>query len=324
LGRIVHNPIYKGDARFESSYGSVVRLTEALVDVDTWDRAQEKLLRNRNLALKNSKNVYLLKGLIRCQQCGRSYVGTVNKDLRRYRCNAGTSRATGGLIGRCSAKTLRADWLEAAVWQECRQFILNPGAALDEARARLRHQMTKAAGFEKKRRDTLEHLATKETERERVLTLYRRGRISDDEAERELDAIAHEAAQLREILESQRSQVALIEAQESFMIESATLMGRLRHELQDIEATNDVVRKREIIARYVRQIIVETRDIGPRRKEASVRIHLLLKPTPVAVDDATRSRSAVRAPSLEVEHSISAAIVSIQMKRPAPLATDGA
>jgi hypothetical protein len=26
----------------------------------------------------------------------------------------------------------RADWLEEAVWEECRQFILNPGDALEE------------------------------------------------------------------------------------------------------------------------------------------------------------------------------------------------
>jgi hypothetical protein len=100
------------------------------------------------------------------------------------------------------------------------------------------------------------------------------------------------------MLESQRAQVVLIEAQETLLTKSATLNARPRHELDEIETTNDLTRKREIIKSYVRQITVATRDVGPRRKEADVKIHLLLKPAPVAVENATRSRSEVRVPFL--------------------------
>jgi hypothetical protein len=51
----------------------------------------------------------------------------------------------------------------------------------------------------------LTQLTEKETERERGLTLFQRGTISDDEAERELDAVAREAGQLREMIESLRA-----------------------------------------------------------------------------------------------------------------------
>ena len=85
--------------------------------------------------------------------------------------------------------------------------------------------MTESAGFEERRRTLLGQLAEKETERERVLTLFRRGTISDAEAERELDAIAKEAAGVREMIESLRAQTALIEAQEAFLTDSAALLG---------------------------------------------------------------------------------------------------
>jgi len=98
-----------------------------------------------------------------------------------------------------------------------------------------------------------------------------------------------------------------MEAQEMFLTESATLMARLRHELEEIEATNDLARKRQGIECYVRQITIATRDVGPRRKEADVRIHLRLKPAPIAVEDATGSRSEAHVPFLKVGQAISAA-----------------
>jgi site-specific DNA recombinase len=286
---IIHNPTYKGAGVVKSRYGQVTRPAPALVDEATWERAQAALLRNRKLSRKNATRTYLLRGLITCSGCGRAYTGAT-KDLhtrgqrRNYRCTSqcgDAARRQGGQ--KCPAKILSADWLEDAVWEECRRFIHNPGEALDEARRKLRERMTEATGFEDRRRALLTQLAEKETERERVLTFFRRGTISDDEAERELDAVAREAGQLREMIESLRAQSSLVEAQESFLTDSAALLSRLQDELGEIEATNDLARKREVIERYVRKITVDTRRIGPRKLEADVRVYLRLKPEPIAV-----------------------------------------
>jgi hypothetical protein len=67
-------------------------------------------------------------------------------------------------------------------------------------------------------------------------------------------------------------------------------LSRLREELGEIEATDDLTRKREVIERYVRTITVETRRVGPRKLEADVRVFLRLKPEPIAVENGTRPR----------------------------------
>lgn len=304
LATILHNPIYKGDARLASSFGTVERSIEPLVDAETWDLAHVAMQKNRDLSIRESKHVYLLRGLVRCQNCGRHYVGAARRGVRFYRCNSGNCRATGGNTDPCPGKMLKADWIEAAVWDECRRFILNPGEALHEARARLREKMSKATSFEDVTRKTQQQLDSKDAERERVLTLYRRGRISEVEAERELDAVAKEAAQLREIIESQRAQSALIDAQEAYLTESTLLLTRLQGELATIEATNDMQRKREIMQRYVRAIHVETRGTKRWHKECDVRIYLRLKPEPVSVDNVTSSRSGDYGPTLEVERLV--------------------
>jgi len=286
VGAIVKNPCYKGEARLASRLGTITRPMPPLVDGATWEAAQSALARNRQLATKNAKQHYWLRGLITCGTCGLTFAGTVHSGIRKYRCGGGS----GVMVNRphrCRAKMLRADWIEAAVWDECRRFIMNPGEALAEAQRALRDRLAATTDADERRRSVLSELAGKETERERVLTLFRRGTISDEEAEGQLQAIAKEAGHLREALESMRANSALLEAQEAFLTDSATLLLQLQYELADIERENDWIRKREVIERYVRRITVDTIDNGTRRKEADVRIHLRLKPDPVAVENST-------------------------------------
>ncbi len=288
LSSILHNPAYKGEGMVKSRFGEVPRPMPVIVEPAVWDATHEALIRNRTLSRKNAKRTYHLRGLMRCGICRSTYVGTTSYGNRKYRCR----RA--GNVGAefeepCRSRRLDAEWIEAAVWEECRHFILNPGDALDEARRKLRESMGKAAGFDDRRRTVLGELAAKERERERILTLFRRGTITADEAEGQLEAIAREAGHLRESLESMRAQAALLEAQEAFLTDSALLLVRLRDELEEIEQVDDWARKRDVIERYVRQIVVETRDTGKRRKEAVISLYLRLRPAPIAVVSGTGS-----------------------------------
>jgi site-specific DNA recombinase len=288
--------MYKGEGVVASYRGDVTLPAPALVDPVTWQRAQEALLRNRRLS-NNTKHTYLLRGLMRCGNCGKTYTGTTNTypragqmvSVRKYRCGGQAANHHGAGVARCEAKTLHADDIETAVWEECRRFIHNPGEALDEARRKLRERKADSTRFEATRRDTLTTLAEKEMERERILTMYRKGKIDEAEAETQLDAIAKEAGQLREDLESMRAQAALLDISEAHLTESAVLLGRLRDEMEAIEATDDQARKREIIAAYVRQITVETTRVRPRQLAADITLRLRLQPEPVRIDNVTRS-----------------------------------
>src|SRR4051812_45558988 len=87
-----------------------------------------------------------------------------------------------------------------------------------------------------------------------------------------------------------------------FLTGSAALLTQLQDSLAEIEATNDWTRKRAVIGRYVRQITVETRRVGPRKLEDDVRVFLRLKPAPIAIEttsgwpDGSASRSGVLGP----------------------------
>ncbi len=52
---------------------------QAIIDRPTWERAQLQLQENSRLSLRNNKcHEYLLRGLIRCGNCGRAYAGSTS------------------------------------------------------------------------------------------------------------------------------------------------------------------------------------------------------------------------------------------------------
>lgn len=289
LSTILHNPAYTGESIVATSAGPITRPMPQIVSPLLWERAHAQLTRNRTLSRKNAKRDYWLRGLIVCGCCGSTYVGTASSGHRKYRCSAG-ARIGGVRTTPCRARMLGATWVEEAVWAECVRFIEHPGKALDEARRTLRANAGNVASAETQRRSLLREIAAKDTERERILTLYRKGIIDDSDAETQLAAIARETGQLREAVETLRAQVALLDAQDAWLVDSTTLLSTLRDELAQIERTNDWQRRREIIERYVRRVVVTTVDTGRRVRDAEVTIRLRLRPEPIAIDNVTLLR----------------------------------
>ena len=118
-------------------------------------------------------------------------------------------------------------------------------------------------------------LAEKALERERIMTLFRRGRASLQDTESQLEAIEQEAATIRMSLDAMQAQRNLAEAFESHYTEATTLLMSLRERLEEIERTNDLALKRQVIELLVAGIRVDTTLMpGPKRakKQATITI----------------------------------------------------
>ncbi len=88
----------------------------AIIDRETWEAAQERRARNRKTSRRNRRREYLLSGIILCG-CGFSRVGAFRNNHRYYYCNERSNRhvALEGL--RCRDRAVRADAIEADVWE---------------------------------------------------------------------------------------------------------------------------------------------------------------------------------------------------------------
>lgn len=100
--------------------------TPSIIEQETLDKARVRLRRNKELAARNTKREYLLRGYIFCKHCGRRYQGGAKcyggKEYQYYRCSA-AHRIN---AEPCHNPTWKAEELETVVWKEIERALTNP------------------------------------------------------------------------------------------------------------------------------------------------------------------------------------------------------
>jgi site-specific DNA recombinase len=126
---MLRNPAYMG----EWEYGKRGRKRQlvkcacpALIDSETFGKAQARLRENNLWADRNSRRPYLLRGLIKCGICGHAYVGSYShsgkNERRYYKCDRKANR--GSLLSQaCCSPSVRGDVVEDLIWEQICQFI---------------------------------------------------------------------------------------------------------------------------------------------------------------------------------------------------------
>ena len=147
IRNLVVNSAYRGEhiygKRSQKSRELISRTVPAIVDPDTWEKAQRALRSNQLFASGKSKRKYLLRGLVKCGTCGLNYHGTLvtrpNGKQAYYRCN-GKDRFRGQLHHRCPNRTLRAEVCEEVIWADILGFLNDPGPLLEQLALSLQAQ----------------------------------------------------------------------------------------------------------------------------------------------------------------------------------------
>lgn len=224
---IIMNPFYRGLNRVSFSQGVAEVEVPPLVDEATWYRANKNMRANRSLP-KRQKDFYLLRGLLKCGKCGRTYVGSPSTNrygrVRYYRCGARNT----AVMERCSYPNLNADRAEAMVWGSVRSHLDAPELS---PRKGVSTEPLKAA------------IAEKQRERERILALFRKGYIDEEELDRQLAEVDADLSELR----GKMSSLA-----DTKPVDVKSLRRTVR-----LADAGDMEARREVIVAVVERIVVE-------------------------------------------------------------------
>lgn len=144
VGAVLRNQSYTGKtlafttlrnkgkySRPQEEWVEIPGVTPAIISQELFDAAQHQLQVNRVKIVNTTKHEYLLRGHIRCRQCGRAYTGGIHSKVvkgkryakRRYRC-MGKVRLYSP-FHRCNNQNWMADKLEAVVWAELERYLSN-------------------------------------------------------------------------------------------------------------------------------------------------------------------------------------------------------
>jgi len=261
----------------------------AIVTTETFQRVAQRLADNKRFASRNSKVPSLLQGLAACSGCGYGYyrtsTRTTNKKIFYYRClGSDDYRYEGGRV--CANKPVRADYLDAVVWEHITGLLADPHLLRAEINKRLDQARTAdPAVTQRQRLELALAKATKaitnmiEAFQEQLLTIDElRGRMPD----------------LRARETSLRGQIEALDAQladRELYLKLADNLDRFLAQLRDKADVSSVEERQRVLRLVVKDIL-----IGPDKITIRHRI-------PVR-DDANAGHSDSEAePAAEGDHS---------------------
>lgn len=189
--RMLHNKTYMGiheyGKRSTKKREIIPRKVPAIVTEKVWNKAQEVIKDNIIEATRNHKRNYLLKGLIRCGLCNRTYVGITYGKKYYYVCNGKISYGE-----KCNSKNINGKYIENMIWNDITEFINNPGETINILKENLKTKDSNKQDLINQKELLETNLRAKETEKQSILDLFRKGIITATDVELQLSKIQEE------------------------------------------------------------------------------------------------------------------------------------
>jgi site-specific DNA recombinase len=225
----------------------IVRPVPAIVSEAMWESAQQVLRSNQSRYAQKNNKLYLLRGLIRCGLCGLAYSGirkAAPQQAHYYHCNGRQfARKLYGLSGhKCPAQSLNGNVVEGLVWADIESFLLRPEEILERLREHLLLQDRERPLRKKELAKLTAQRQQKVAERDRILALFRRGRIDEQVLDQQLDLIQNETATLQEQIDSAGRALAIPD-RAAQLEAAAKLLQDLRLDLHEQPISPELQRK---------------------------------------------------------------------------------
>ena len=235
-----------------------------IIDSDVFNMTQKLLKKNSVLLPRESKHDYLLKGLVVCGKCGSPFVGSPCHGKLYYRC--GNRYRKFPLPKECSAGTVKADKIEAVVWDAVSEALQQPDLVIEEIKKSHETVNENASKLESEIRDIEQSLMSLKDSRDKLLDAYAESIINKDELKQQMEKSREREA----FLSGERRK--LIE-QLSHVMSAKEIKRNIYHYCNQIKPRVNSLsfqEKRQVLQLLVRRIILE--DDGTVRIKAVIPI----------------------------------------------------
>jgi site-specific DNA recombinase len=165
----------------------------AVIEEDTFARAQELLTQNKQLAPRRTIAPSIVQGLVSCSKCGyalsRTSTRSSARNIHYYRCLGSDAwRHLGGPV--CDNRPVRQDLLDHVVWNEVVRLLEDPDLIQRELDRRLAAART--SDPTRLREKALQRELTRTRKAiDRLLTAYQEELLSLDELRRRMPELRH-------------------------------------------------------------------------------------------------------------------------------------
>src|SRR5271166_3406690 len=231
----------------------------AIIDEDTFARAQELLEQNKKLAPRRTIAPSIVQGLVSCSKCGyalsRTSTRSSARNIHYYRCLGSDAwRRLGGPV--CDNPPVRQDHLDDVVWAEVVRLLEDPGLIQSELDRRL--AAAKTADPAKHREGALQReLARARKSMDRLLTAYQEDLLSLDELRRRMPELRQCEQTLRTKLQSILDQTN----DRTVYLRLAETLSSFLARLRTAADTLEIEERQRIVRLVIKEILVDNETI---------------------------------------------------------------
>jgi site-specific DNA recombinase len=236
----------------------------ALVDEETFDRAQQRLAGNKRFASRNTKVPSLLQGLAACASCGYGYYRTSATTARRkiyyYRClGSDDYRYQGGRV--CGNKPVRADYADKVIWDHVTALLADPALIRAEIGKRLERART-SDPVTRKRGQLEQSLAKTTASIAAMITAFSEQLLTIDELRARMPALRARETGLKDQIAALDAQAADRDAYLRLADDLEGFLARLRQN----SATASTEDRQRVLRALVQDILIGPEKITIRHR----------------------------------------------------------
>jgi site-specific DNA recombinase len=277
IGNMIKNTTYKGvhfyGRRTKRDRELIEREVPTIVSEEKWDRAQQVLRDNMIESFKGESRGYILRSLIKCGTCGLTYHGTTYSGpggiMKPYYICGGKQIYRGPLGGKCRSRNVPAEWIENKVWDECLDFIQNPGELIKELSGNMHERKSFKLSLANELQIVKKSISEKDVERQEIISLFRKKIITAADVEKQLQDMMAERSALEKRQRDIEGQLNDEDGMTQQFDTAEIMLSEIRERINDNPSLD---LKREIVKALVNQIIVVSETTDQEHNENVPRI----------------------------------------------------
>jgi site-specific DNA recombinase len=276
ISRLVGRRAYGGTHVIRSSAGEIEREVPPIVAEDLRLAAAARLTDNKRFGGGRPVRPYLLRGLIKCEECAWNYCGVSRKAKDgyrfRYACPVSSARRFDPSAVRRGCPTIDALWLEDLVWEDIRRFVSDPGEALARAQEQSDLRAGAAHDIEGRLADLRRRLHAAHAEKDRYVRLYAAGHLDDAELDTYLLDLKNRTTNLGMLIDAAQGQKTEAEHDARTTRDTAVWLASLQDGLSALEEDTAEAHegRRELLSLLVERISVGRDEAQPGKPRVRI------------------------------------------------------
>ncbi|WP_291563616.1 MULTISPECIES: recombinase family protein [unclassified Clostridium] len=254
--RILSSTTYKGihlyGKRATRRKEPILREVPAIIKEEIWEEAQRQRKENTIMCKRNTKRrFFLLKGLIKCKHCGRSFYGISYKNSSSVYSCSGKRGDIVKIFGKCESLNIKAELLEEDIWRDCLDILKNYSKYIDAIENDSKDNNT---DIEEDLNKLNKSLNDKKNEKNNILTLFRKSLITEDELGVQLKDIRKEEEKISNLIEAFNNRFNEVKHKDELISSMSNKLKSYAERLIDLSFED----KHDLIRLLVKGIEVET------------------------------------------------------------------